>query len=413
MAAAVNNKESALGKGAAVSETALASRKAAVNQKAIGVQKVLVSEKTVAGSDSAAAAQLLGSAGAFAAQLAQWFADNRRVLPWREDPSAYKTVVSELMLQQTQVVTALPYFERWVARWPDFASLAAASEADVLQMWEGLGYYTRARNLLKLARAWVQAQVKPVTAEQWLAYPGVGPYTAAAIASIAFNQHSAVVDGNVVRVLARLCADATAFASAAHAVKAFTPLAQGMIAQAKAPGLHNEAMMELGATLCRKGQTQCLLCPVGEFCHGKSLGAQVDALPRITRKKIEKRRVDRLLVVDCACNAVLLHRYGQGARRLAGLCELPLWQDVAPFMANATQKSPPATKPLLVRHRSIANERIEERIYALDVADSVVVGVGTDAMATAGGLFWQKLDALDSVTLTGPHRRWLTQLLEK
>lgn len=387
-----------------------------------------------AGKTTQPADRLLLHGSAFTAALAQWFARERRILPWRENPSAYKTVVSELMLQQTQVVTALPYFERWIARWPDFEALAAASEEQVLQMWEGLGYYTRARNLLKLARAWGAAADKPATAAQWLEYPGVGPYTAAAIASIAFGEHAAVVDGNVVRILARLSADGTDYPSAAHAVKALTPLAQGIITHAQSPGLHNEAMMELGATLCRKGQSQCLLCPVGQFCAGKSLSQGVDALPRIARKKIEERLVSRIFVIDRARNAVLLHRYGATARRLAGLCELPLWQDVAAAVnaaavvnlsaasvvsaksvpvLKAFSPEPPATqKPLLVRRRGIANERIEERFYAPEAA-VVFSGSISEAAEKDGGLFWQRLDALDAVTLTGPHRRWLTQLLEK
>lgn len=410
------------------------------------------------------------SPAAFAGALAQWFRQHRRVLPWREQPSAYKTVVSELMLQQTQVVTALPYFERWIARWPDFESLARAEESEVLQMWEGLGYYTRARNLLKLARAWVQAAQKPVSAAQWLSYPGVGPYTAAAIASIAFGEHAAVVDGNVVRILARLAADTTAYANAALAVKAMTPLAQTVITHAAEPGLHNEAMMELGATLCRKGQPQCLLCPVADFCAGRKLLSDVAELPRIARKKTENRIVNRALVLAGGGGdlAVLLERYGSDSRRLAGLCELPQWEAVARVVARAgalprvsvtgagatamptgaaatvvelplefaSAPAEPLGEPLLVRRRGIANERIEERFYAFlltraasdeisrepeprggqHLRQKMATGETADAATAAtgnnSGLFWQKIADLDQVTLTGPHRRWLSQLLK-
>lgn len=374
---------------------------------------------TLAPPTASSANRLLEQGEAFAAELAQWFVQHRRALPWREQPSPYKTVVSELMLQQTQVVTVLPYFERWLARWPDFAALAAAEEAQVLQMWEGLGYYSRARNLLKLARAWVAAEEKPVTAEQWLAYPGVGPYTAAAIASIAFGEHAAVVDGNVVRILTRLSADTVIYPSAAHAVKAQTPLAQAIITHVENPGLHNEAMMELGATLCRKGQSQCLLCPVVRFCGGQKLGQELETLPRITRKKTQERLVNRAFVMDAEREAVLLWRYGGASRRLAGLCELPLWEAVAP---QGSKKLSAGAKPLLVRRRGIANERIEERFYALAAtpqngqavcALEVDVAERVEALSAQGGLFWQKLDALGAVTLTGPHRRWLSQLLER
>ena len=143
--------------------------------------------------------------------MLNWFHANRRKLPWREEPTLYKTVVSEFMLQQTQVKTVLPYFARWRERFPDFTALAAAPEETVVKAWEGLGYYSRARNLHKLARALVAAPVAPRTAAEWQELPGVGPHTAAAIASIACGDAVACVDGNVARVLARLTADTTAF----------------------------------------------------------------------------------------------------------------------------------------------------------------------------------------------------------
>ena len=138
-------------------------------------------------------------------------------------PSLYQTVVSEFMLQQTQVKTVLPYLARWLAELPDFAALAAAPEARVLKLWEGLGYYSRARNLHRLAQqvvAWPDAC--NVTPEAWRELPGVGPYTSAAITSISFGTPAACVDGNVVRILARLTADATEFRDSASASKAFT-----------------------------------------------------------------------------------------------------------------------------------------------------------------------------------------------
>ncbi len=133
------------------------------------------------------------------------------------------------MLQQTQVKTVLPYFARWMAALPDFAALAAAPEIEVLRLWEGLGYYARARNLHRLAQAVIARPRLPATAEAWRELPGVGPYTAAAIASIAFGAPAACVDGNVVRILARLTADGTEFRDSATAARAFTPLADGLL----------------------------------------------------------------------------------------------------------------------------------------------------------------------------------------
>ena len=152
------------------------------------------------------AAALLARREAFAAALAAWYRREARRLPWRETPSLYRTVVSEFMLQQTQVKTVLPYFARWLEALPDFAALAAAPEAVVLKLWEGLGYYSRARNLHRLAQALAARREMPRSPADWRELPGVGPYTAAAVTSIAFGEQTPLVDGNVARVLSRLFA---------------------------------------------------------------------------------------------------------------------------------------------------------------------------------------------------------------
>src|SRR5438045_534267 len=144
-------------------------------------------------------AALIAAKADFQTALLRWYRANARALPWRESPSVYKTVVSEFMLQQTQVKTVLPYFARWLAALPDFAALAAAPEEQVMKLWEGLGYYSRARNLYKLAKAIAAQPVPPRDPAEWRELPGVGPYTAAAITSISFGEPAACVDGNVVR----------------------------------------------------------------------------------------------------------------------------------------------------------------------------------------------------------------------
>ena len=136
--------------------------------------------------------------------LVDWFEDNKRPLPWRESPSLYATVVSEFMLQQTQVKTVLPYWSRWMERFPDFRALAEAEESVVLKHWEGLGYYSRARYLHRLARKIRDLDPIPRDTASWLQFKGVGPYTAAAITSIAFGTPAACVDGNVIRILSRI-----------------------------------------------------------------------------------------------------------------------------------------------------------------------------------------------------------------
>ena len=211
------------------------------------------------------AAALTARRAEFSTALLEWYQRHARVLPWRENPSLYKTVVSEFMLQQTQVKTVLPYFARWQAELPSFAALAVASEARVLKLWEGLGYYSRARNLHRLAKAVTARPAPPRTPEEWRELPGVGPYTAAAITSITYGAPVACVDGNVVRILARLTADATEFRDSSSAAGALTSLADSLVSADRA-GDHNQAMMELGATVCTRQNPACLMCPVRHFC---------------------------------------------------------------------------------------------------------------------------------------------------
>lgn len=325
----------------------------------------------------------------FQRALADWYTEAQRPLPWRTEPSLYRTVVSELMAQQTQIKTMLPYFERWMQRFPDFAALAGASEDEVLKHWEGLGYYSRARNLHKLAKAWTAAEPKPESREDWQAMPGIGPYTSAAITSIAFNQPEAVVDGNVVRILARLTGDRRTFKSNGEAVKAFTPLAQQFI-NPDTPGDHNQAMMELGATICLKRKPLCTLCPVAESCCSRH-HAEVEAIPKIERKATEQLAINRAWVVKGG--AVLLFQIPSSAAQLAGQYELPKWE--------ALSSEKPSTQPLLSKTRSITHRRIKETIYAYQTK-----------VTAPKSHRWVPLNELDAITLSGPHRRWLQQLLK-
>lgn len=328
---------------------------------------------------------------AFQTALLDWYQTAKRPLPWRTEPSLYRTVVSELMAQQTQIKTMLPYFERWMLRFPDFQALAAAPTEDVLKHWEGLGYYSRARNLHKLAQLYVAMDPKPTTAAEWKQLPGIGPYTSAAISSIAQNDPAAVVDGNVVRILARLTQDTRSFKNNGEAVKAFTPLADEVLNR-DVPGDHNQAMMELGATVCLKHKPLCTVCPVVQFCEGAA-GGDADSLPRIQRKATEKVELDRLWICDGL--RVLLHRIPLDAKQLAGQYELPL---------AAQLQQAPKGKPLLSKSRSITHRRIKERIYHCDPPAEL------DA---AQDLHWIYLSDIEQITLSGPHRRWLKELLEQ
>ena len=258
---------------------------------------------------------------AFARALLAWYRRNARALPWRTSPSLYRTVVSEFMLQQTQVKTALPYFARWMEELPDFAALASAEPALVLKLWEGLGYYSRARNLHRLAQAFVALPEPPATPEAWQELPGVGPYTAAAISSLSGGARVACVDGNVVRVLARLTADGTGVSRRRDRGQGLRPLWRAnSCPRRRRPGDHNQAMMELGALVCTRAYPRCPECPVRSFCAGLASG-RPEAFPKLARKASEARTVTR---VWCERDgALLLHRAAADARRLASLHELP------------------------------------------------------------------------------------------
>lgn len=326
----------------------------------------------------------------FQSALHAWYRRHARALPWRTSPSLYQTVVSEFMLQQTQVKTVLPYFARWLAELPDFAALAAAPEERVLKLWEGLGYYSRARNLHRLAKHVAALPRPPRTAVEWRELPGVGPYTAAAITSIAFGAHAACVDGNVVRILARLTADATEFRDSATAAKAFAPVADALLSPHH-PGDHNQAMMELGATVCFRQKPLCLTCPVARFCAAGRTGRAED-FPRLAAKAIEQRAVTR---VWCEHDdRLLLHRAPTGARRFADIHELPLAEHIA-FEPDG------APAPLAQKRRAITRFQITETIHAAPLPRRKL---GPD-------LVWVPVAELDTITLSGPHRRWIREIL--
>src|SRR5438876_1211618 len=209
---------------------------------------------------------------AFRGNLLAWFRHFQRDLPWRRTRDPYRVWLSEVMLQQTRVTAVVPYYERFLERFPNLHALAAAPEQEVLRLWSGLGYYRRARNLQKAAQQIVAEHGGefPSRREEVLGLRGVGNYTAAAILSIAFEQKHAVLDGNVARVMARL----GAVRGDLRARRRWQKLQNSADAylDTKSPGDWNQAMMELGATLCAPRSPQCLLCPVAQFCEGRKQG---------------------------------------------------------------------------------------------------------------------------------------------
>jgi A/G-specific adenine glycosylase len=229
-------------------------------------------------------------------KLARWYEANRRDLPWRRTTDPYAIWVSEIMLQQTRVAAAVPYYQRFLDRFPDVESLASAREADVLACWSGLGYYSRARNLQAAAKQIVEAGAFPRDYDSLRALPGVGGYTAAAIASIAFGLPYAVVDGNVKRVVARLSGSARADAQGIA----------GQLLDPDDPSRSNQAIMELGAMVCTPRNPGCTRCPLAAQCAGYREN-RIAGLPA-PRVKPEKRRVRRDLLIFRRKGRILLVR---------------------------------------------------------------------------------------------------------
>jgi A/G-specific adenine glycosylase len=220
----------------------------------------------------------------FRKQLLAWFRKFQRDLPWRRTKDPYRVWISEIMLQQTRVAAVIPYYERFLARFPDLQGLTEAPEEEVLRLWSGLGYYSRARNLQKAAQQIValHAGEFPQDEESVLALPGIGRYTGAAILSIAFGAKHAVLDGNVARVLARLGAIRGDLRES-HRWQSLQKTA-GELLDPESPGDWNQAMMELGAILCTPRAPQCLLCPVARFCRARQLG-DPESLPEKQNKR--------------------------------------------------------------------------------------------------------------------------------
>ncbi len=262
------------------------------------------------------------SAGAaLSAPLLRWFDRNRRDLPWRREPSPYRTLVSELMLQQTVVATVVPYFHRFVARFPDFAALAAAREDEVTALWSGLGYYARARNLRRAAIAVVAEHggVLPADEATLRTLPGVGPYTAAAVAAIAFDRRAFALDGNGLRVLARLYAERAPVNRPATRARLHA-LGLALVPALRA-GDFNQAMMELGALVCGPRAPSCADCPLRAHCAARAAGLPLDSLPVKDRRPARQQIRIACAVVERRGRVLLVRR--QAGELLAGTWALP------------------------------------------------------------------------------------------
>ena len=272
---------------------------------------------------------------AIAGNLLDWYGANARDLPWRAPPGAnapdpYRVWLSEIMLQQTQVASARPYFEKFVGRWPSFVALAAADDAELMSAWAGLGYYARARNLLACAREVATLGGLPASEEELRKLPGIGGYTAAAIAAIAFGQRAVVVDANVERVVARLFAVAEPLPGAKQRIHALT---DSITPEARA-GDFAQAMMDLGSGICTARSPRCLLCPLRADCAGFASGAP-ETFPVKAKKPPKPQRYGTMFWVEREGKVLLVRRPAKGL--LGGMRALPTgpWGDSPPGLEGA------------------------------------------------------------------------------
>jgi A/G-specific adenine glycosylase len=254
-----------------------------------------------------------------AAPLLEWYRRGHRDLPWRRTEDPYRIWVSEIMLQQTRAQAVIPYYQRFLDRFPTVEALAAAEEQDALALWAGLGYYSRARNLRRAAQQVVAAGAFPRDYAAIRALPGIGDYTAAAIASIAFQLPYAVVDGNVLRVVARVENDAADIASP-RTRERFRAISRRWMGR-HSPGIFNQALMELGATVCLPANPLCRECPIRDNCRARQAGT-VSQLPVKLRKQ-EPVTIAGVLFLVRRGGRVLLRQKEAGSRRMAGFWELP------------------------------------------------------------------------------------------
>ncbi len=313
-------------------------------------------------------------AAQFRRALWRWFRTNGRDLPWRRTTDPYAILVSEVMLQQTQVAAVIPYYERWLRRFPNIKRLASAPESEVLHAWQGLGYYSRARNLhaaAKILRKKYRGTF-PLRIEELVALPGVGRYTANAIATFAFDRSVPVVEANIARVLSRVFnlqipIDEIAGRNALwHAAEMLLPK--------RGARIHNSALMDLGATICTARLPKCGICPAKKFCRAKSPQTLPLKRPRPARKQLWENHA---FVVRR--NRILLE---QSVKRWRGMWILP------------SAETTPPTQPIYSLTFPFTNHRVNLRIFAAH-QHSIEKRMQR----------WFSKNSLDSIPIPSPHRR--------
>lgn len=341
--------------------------------------------------------------------LLDWFRQHKRDLPWRTEPrDPYRVWLSEVMLQQTQVATVIPYFERWLSRFPTIESLAAASPDEVLKLWEGLGYYARARNLHRAAQLVVHEHNGrlPDSVEGLLALPGVGRYTAGAIASLAYNKRTPALDGNTRRVICRLFAhqtDETAWT-----------LAESLLPEEN-PGNFNEALIELGALVCTPRAPRCDECPLKPFCAACATGAP-EAYPQPRRRTAQPQHCVLTAVIVTGSAVLLAQRPTDGL--LGGLWEFvssELRHPPNESLAEMVQRrlgmdiSGAEVHPLSEVRHAFTHFRVVRQPWLVYLAEAVPA-TRSEGYATCA---WITFESVDSLALTRSDQRIWAQVRQR
>jgi len=345
-----------------------------------------------------------------AALLHAWYDRHRRRLPWRAEPGArsdpYRVWLSEIMLQQTTVKAVGPYFEKFTARWPDVAALAAASLDDVLRMWAGLGYYSRARNLHACAVAVLREHggAFPDTEQGLRALPGVGPYTAAAIAAIAFDRRTMPVDGNIERVVTRLFAVEEPLPQAKPRIQA---LAATLLGPARA-GCSAQALMDLGATICTPKKPACALCPLNADCVARGRGDQ-ETFPRKAPKKAGALRRGAAFVVRRGADVLVRTRPAKGL--LGGMTEVPTSEWRAGQADDEALQAAPVLKGVSRWHRKAGVVTHVFTHFPLELV--VYVADAQPRVRAPDGMRWVKIATLPDEALPNVMRKVLAHGLDR
>jgi A/G-specific adenine glycosylase len=341
-------------------------------------------------------------------QLKQWFAEVKRDLPWRHAPSPYAVWVSEVMLQQTQVTVVLPYFLRWVEAFPNVEALARAPIDQVIKCWEGLGYYSRARNLHQGAQYVMEhfGGELPSSRAELMQIKGLGPYTVGAILSFAFHQRAAAVDGNVLRVLARYYAIEEDI-SKPKTVKKIWELAQALLPEQE-PWIVSEALIELGATVCMR-KPSCSACPIKGHCQALQQG-RVDQLP-IKTVSLKSEKLYRAVAVIRSGNHFLINRGAQGLV-MADLHEFPYFETDKEGIAAAALAQKVEEKWSLKVSPEQPLTEVKHSFTRFSVLLSPVI-LNAKKQIPVPDYRWVGLDELEELAFSSGHRRILHQLLQR